>query len=169
MVKAFSSAWYYRLLLLFLLWLCVVGSVARLWPGGVRFFTTTSSSSMVPAIYPGSLIITKEQPLDGYAPGDVVSFYAQPVAGTKTNIVTHRIIRMGGNVYLTKGDANTTIDSTVLEPRFIIGKVLFTIPWIGNMIGFAKTNRGMYLSIIIPAGIFAMIELRRIAFLMQKG
>ncbi|MCR4326511.1 MAG: signal peptidase I [Candidatus Roizmanbacteria bacterium] len=169
MVKVFSSAWYYRLLLLFLLWLCVVGSVARLWPGGIRFFTTTSSSSMVPSIYPGSLIITQEQPLDGYAPGDIVSFYAQPVSGSRTNIVTHRIIRMGGNVYLTKGDANNAADPAILEPRFIIGKVLCTIPWIGNVVGFAKTNRGMYLSIIIPAGVFAVIELKRIALLIQRG
>lgn len=151
----------------FLLWIFLVGSFAVRWPGGIRLFTTTlSSASMEPTIYSGSLIITKAQLPDGYNPGDIVSFYVPPIIRSQTDIVTHRIVSKGGNVYLTKGDANSSLDPYILIPRYIIGKVIFVIPLIGNVIGFAKTNSGMYVTVIIPAAIFAFIELKRIRSLL---
>jgi signal peptidase len=84
-----------------------------------------------------------------YNVGDIISYYAK--INGKEEIVTHRIFRIGGNVYLTKGDANQALDEEKIVPRLIIGKVVLVIPYLGYLIGFAKTKIGLWLLIVLPA------------------
>ena len=102
-------------------------------PGKIKFFTN-KSYSMSPAVPKNGLSIVVKLPF--YDPGDVIVYYA--LINKKEEIISHRIVRMGGNVYLTKGDNNQAVDPTIVLPRLIIGKVILTIPYLGDYITFIK-------------------------------
>jgi signal peptidase I len=110
-------------------------------------FTNDISDSMYPSINRGSVTILKEYPK--YEIGDVISYYSN--FGGTDEIVTHRIVDIGGNVYTTKGDNNTVADRELVRPRLVIGKVVYTIPDLGYLITFAKSQIGTWVCIIIPA------------------
>jgi len=102
---------------------------------------------MSPLINPGSITLVVKQP--SYIIGDIISFYT--ITDDKVNIITHRIVNDGGNVYITKGDVNSAVDETTVLPRLVIGKVYMIIPYLGLFISFAKTGIGLWLTILIPA------------------
>lgn len=126
--------------------------------GYVRSFTN-SSDSMAPDITTGSIIIVKKS--DRYNVGDAISFYSKESG--KEEIVTHRITGIGGNVYVTKGDANQVQDREIVLPRLVIGKVERVIPYLGYVVGFAKSFPGTLITIILPALFIVGTELSKIA------
>lgn len=119
---------------------------------------TNKSDSMIPAINQGSQTIVKSLPR--YFVGDAIAYHAN-IDGL-AEIVTHRIVDIGGNVYTTKGDNNAVADRELVKPRLIVGKVIFIIPYLGHLITFAKSLIGTWLLIIIPAMIIAGSEFIRI-------
>ena len=120
-------------------------------------FLIIKSNSMWPNLSVGSLILVKKE--DEYQPGDIISFYTQN--NGKEEIVTHRLIKIGGNVYITRGDANLAIDSYV-KPRLVIGKVIFSLPYIGLAYLLVKNLFGVFVFIIFPAIFFISIEALKI-------
>ena len=119
------------------------------------------SGSMAPAIKMGGLVLVK--PADEYKIGDVITFGSD--ARTKTPI-THRIYDVRvieGNIsYITKGDANEEQDQREIQKRDILGKVLFSVPYIGYAVDFAKKPIGFMLIIIVPAVIIIGDEIKKI-------
>ncbi len=132
-------------------------------PGGKRIFTNRKAS-MLPLISPNSLTVVK--PYDYYDVGDIISYY-QEVEGREM-IVTHRIAQIGGNVYVTKGDYNEAVDSEVVRPRLVIGKVIIIIPWLGLIFSLVKSPWGTGLFILLPAVIIISGEVYRIKTLITK-
>ena len=125
------------------------------------------SGSMEPAIHTGSVIIIK--PESTYKVGDVITFGKN----TKTDVpTTHRIAEMkivsGEVVYKTKGDANNAEDSTEITQKEVIGKVLFSIPYLGYIVDFVKKPIGLMLVIVVPAVIVIYDELRKIGKEVKK-
>ena len=127
---------------------------------GTHIYTTTSNS-MAPYITTNDVFVVKKFPINSYDKGDVISFYEK--VGEGERIVTHRIYRLGGNVYVTKGDANEAIDEEYVRPRLIIGKVTRVVPHVGLYLSFFKTDVGMMLFVIIPA---VIIMLNRVFYIM---
>ena len=64
--------------------------------------------------------------------------------------------------YITKGDANNAPDQEEITKREIIGKVLFSVPYLGYAVDFAKKPLGFSLIIIIPASIIIFDEIKKI-------
>ncbi|MFA6518836.1 MAG: signal peptidase I [Candidatus Shapirobacteria bacterium] len=131
-------------------------------PQNLRAFVVLSGS-MAPSLKTGSLIFVK--PSSEYKVGDIVTFKAGSDADIKNpaNTVTHRVIdiKFKDNQisYLTKGDANTTPD---LDPRpagHVLGRVILSIPYIGYPVGYAKTQQGFILLVVIPATLIVYSEL----------
>lgn len=119
---------------------------------------TNKSDSMNPAINRGSITIVKS--FLSYKIGDAIAYYAY--INDQEEIVTHRVMDIGGNVYTTKGDANDVADRELVKPRLVIGKVVFIIPYLGYIITFVKSLVGTWLCIIIPALIIIGTELLKI-------
>lgn len=113
---------------------------------------------MNPTLNKGSIIITKA--FSQYSPGDIITYYSE--INGREEIVTHRITQLGGNVYITKGDANIAIDREFVLPRLIIGKVILIYSFFGYLVGFAKTTIGVWLMIILPAIIIIRTEVIKI-------
>lgn len=108
------------------------------------------SGSMEPAIHTGSVVIAK--PFDIYHVNDIITFGNKTTNQTPT---THRIVEVknnNGNIsYISKGDANNAVDRKEVLQRNVIGKVLFSVPYLGYAIDFVKKPLGFILVIIIPA------------------
>lgn len=115
-------------------------------PGGIKTFVV-QSGSMEPTIKTGSVVIVK--PEANYAKGDVITF--GPRSKTKPP-TTHRIIDIDdkGN-FVTKGDANEDQDFRATNRYEVIGKVLFSIPFIGYAVATAQKPWGFMIIVGIPA------------------
>ncbi|NQS76661.1 MAG: signal peptidase I [Peptococcaceae bacterium] len=94
------------------------------------------SGSMEPAIYPGDVVIIREQKVEQYKIGDVVTYL------DGQTVFTHRIVGVEEGMFVLQGDNNNTVDDTV-HPEQLAGKVLLTIPKIGVAMVFIKRPAGM--------------------------
>lgn len=104
------------------------------------------SGSMNPTIKVGTLIIVKEVEPKEVVKGDIITYH-----GSKTSLVTHRVVKVedGGNRFITKGDANETADPMPLEGNKLIGKVVYSIPLIGLILGVLNTKQGVGIALIL--------------------
>ena len=91
------------------------------------------SGSMEPAFSKGDLIIVKET--DEFDLNDIVVFESE------NSLVVHRVVGMGKDEVVTKGDANNTEDEPITRAD-VLGKVIFHIPYLGTVISFLKTPVG---------------------------
>lgn len=118
------------------------------------------SGSMEPALKKEGVVFT--WPKESYKVGDIISYEISGGKGT----VTHRIneIKYDNNQikYVTKGDANPAPDQEKVTKAQIIGRVLFSVPYLGHVISFSKTLPGLIILIIIPATIIVYEELKNI-------
>ncbi len=128
---------------------------------------TVLSGSMEPAIHTGSVVLVK--PATNYQIGDIITF--GKIGKTQTPI-THRIndirIQEGKPIYITKGDANNAPDTKEITQAEIHGKVLFSLPFAGYAVDFARKPIGFLLIIIIPAVAIIFDEARKIYAELKK-
>lgn len=159
MTKLFKIIYYIFIALIASVALLLIVSVLPI--TGNYELMVVQSGSMEPAIKMGSLIIVK--PYDDYEIGDIVTF--GDVTKNKTPI-THRIhdikVNEGKILYITKGDANEDPDGKEVLNREVIGKSLFSIPYLGYVVNFAKKPLGFALIIIIPAVVIIFDEVKKI-------
>ena len=152
----------YWLLLIVLLVIAGSAALSALGlPQEYRLFVV-QSGSMEPTIKTGSLVIVK--PESQYIKGDIITFKVQPQADIKNPnlLISHRIVDIKGvngqTFFITKGDANNTPDMELRPEGNVLGKVIFSIPYLGYPVGFAKTQNGFILLIVIPATIIVYSE-----------
>lgn len=126
-------------------------------PGNYKMMVVLSGS-MEPAIKTGSVVVVK--PADSYQKGDIITFEDRE---TKTTSVTHRIVEVkekdGNKFFVTKGDANDAPDSNEVSQDQIVGKTLFSIPYIGYPVNFTKTLEGLIVLVVIPATLIIYSEI----------
>lgn len=129
-------------------------------PGNYKVFTVISGS-MEPALKIGSMIVSA--PAKDYQIGDIVTF--GEISDTKVP-ATHRIhdikIVDGALVYITKGDANKTPDGREVPQSEVFGKVLFSVPYLGYVLGFLRQPTGFILVIALPAALIIFGEGKKI-------
>lgn len=122
---------------------------------GYRIFYVTSGS-MEPTIPVASVVLVERQ--DEYQMGDIITF-SQP---GRDNLVTHRIvdITQQGRVqsFTTKGDANNTDDNQLIPSMNVHGKVLYYVPYLGELVAFVQTPLGFGLTVILPGAILMIYE-----------
>lgn len=116
------------------------------------------SGSMEPAIRTGSIAIV--EPVEEYSESDIITFTS---ASNPDNTITHRITGKeetdGEEVFTTQGDANESADTNPVNKESVIGKVIFSVPYIGYPVAFAKTEIGFILLIVIPATLIIYNEI----------
>lgn len=116
-------------------------------------FYTILTTSMVPKIDAGDIIITYKNKDNIYKDKDVITFVSQANM-TKGVTITHRIIKteiLNGNYYYyTKGDANNTADSTPVSSENVVGKVILKIPKAGYLQQFMVSKFGWLVVIVLP-------------------
>lgn len=97
---------------------------------------TVISGSMEPAIKTGSVVVIK--PKKEYSAGEVITF----ISGSGS-LTTHRIIareeKEGVVFFRTKGDANDVSDGREISESEVVGRVVFSIPYLGYVTNFSQT------------------------------
>lgn len=114
---------------------------------------TIMSASMSPTINVGDLCFIHSK--DSYREGNIVTFTVED------EYITHRIeCDNGDGTFITKGDANKTVDVLNLSEGQIVGKVGLTIPKMGYLLNFLGTMWG---GIAVVAIMVAIIFIDAIA------
>lgn len=145
----------YWLIIIFLVLIAVptAFSVLKI-PGGLKMLVV-QSGSMEPTIKTGSAILIKKQ--DTYSVDDIITF-AEGSNDSTTHRVTRSSIVNGKEVFDTKGDANQAGDREAISIDSVLGKTVFTLPYLGYVVAFTKTQKGFIFLIVIPATIIVFSE-----------
>lgn len=125
---------------------------------------TVMSGSMEPALRTGGIVFTdtgKQTP----EIGDIIAYQ---LGDSK---VTHRVIRKTTQGYVTKGDANDKEDPSLVTEEQIIGKVFFTIPFLGYAAVFArqKTIMAVLAAMLLQEMIFLLIQWKGARFWRKRN
>jgi signal peptidase len=124
---------------------------------------TDLSGSMEPKIAPGDVVINEEiEPWEARV-GDIVTF-RDPQDASK--LLTHRVVSTkdtGSHIwFVTQGDANNTQEHWRVGASGEIGRLVYTVPWVGHLAVFARTKLGWGLLVGIPLLLVLIEELARI-------
>ena len=84
------------------------------------------SGSMLPKLQIGEIIILLEQ--ENYKIDDIITYRVE-----NSYFITHRIVQITDEGYITKGDANNAEDETVVKQEQIQGKVIFQSKLLGKI------------------------------------
>jgi signal peptidase len=125
--------------------------------GGDTRYEPVYTGSMEPAIPVGGVVVIKPVDPESLREGDIICF---ELSGPTT--ITHRIISITEEGFITKGDANEDPDQWIVKRENIVGKALFTIPYLGYLSHFVRTPLGFILLIVIPASLIIIMEIRNI-------
>jgi signal peptidase len=108
---------------------------------GYRYYTILTPS-MQPAYNVGDMIFVKVGDTDNIKEGDVITFNPSSDSGAYlTHRVTEKITNYEGSgvtCFRTKGDANDSNDSFLIDEDRVIGKVGFRIAKLGYIIRFIQ-------------------------------
>ena len=132
---------------------------------GVRFVGlkpfVVLSGSMEPVYHVGSLIYVKPTDHTALQVGDPITYMI-----SQDTVVTHRIIEVLVDEedpdtvrYFTKGDANEAADGTSVHCRNIIGKPVFSIPYLGYVSSYIQNPPGKYVAIAAGALLILLVFL----------
>lgn len=108
------------------------------------------SGSMEPELSIDDMIIIKRA--DQYTKGDVITFRAG------NDFVTHRIIEVTANGFITQGDANNTVDNEVAKGN-VVGKLSGVIPKAGTVLQWFRTPIGITAAVVVIILIAVVPEL----------
>ena len=106
------------------------------------------SGSMEPKIRTGSVAyINSNVKAEEIKVGDVIAF------NTGTKQITHRVISINDDKsFKTKGDANSVADKNKVNFSNYFGKTIFSLPYLGFLLGAFQTKFG-YIVLIAIVGI----------------
>ena len=134
----------------------IIPFVIYFWPaslGGDTTIMLVQGQSMLPTILPGSLVVAKAAP--DYQIGDIVAY--EQKEGGSSKIVVHRIIDVDSRGFIIQGDNNPRKDVGYPTEDDILGTVLFSTPYVGDILGMFKNP---YI-LVISAGIIFAIQIEQ--------
>ena len=148
MNKSIKKAWDAITTLLVVLVVALAVLLVGMRFAGFKVFTVLSGS-MEPTYHTGSVIYVKEVDHTTLQAGDVITF-----AISEDMVATHRIVGVVPDDedpsvlrYRTKGDANDSEDGTLVHYKNIVGKPIFTIPYLGYIASYIQSPPGSYVAI----------------------
>lgn len=133
--KIFFSTLYVLLLLYLIIFIPIIWGYKPL---------VIISGSMEPILKVGGILYYKEIDKNDYKINDIVVFKS-----TKY-LISHRIVEITDNGFITKGDANKNIDSNKVQFNKALGiGTNWSIPYIGYYADFIYKNKWILLIVLI--------------------
>ena len=136
---------------------------------GFRYYTILTAS-MEPELSVGDLIFVQLKDAENINVNDVITFNP---SSDNDAYLTHRVTEKienyqgtGVTCFKTKGDANDTEDSFLIDESRVIGTVSFHIPGLGYVIRFVQLRWYIIVPIIIM--IFVFFHLLKVYFSYNK-
>lgn len=126
---------------------------------GVRVATITTNS-MNPSITSGTLIVSKPNKI--YKVTDIIAYKEiNPSTKTETGrIITHRIVEVKSDGFVTKGDANEFPDPGEVKREQVLGSVFLVVPNLGFLDIIVRTIPGFLIFVALPTFIIVRSELK---------
>ena len=125
---------------------------------GIRPYTVLSGS-MEPTYHVGSLIYVKNVDPFELEAGDVITYMLD-----EDTLSTHRIVEVvsdeedsGVVRFMTKGDANDTVDGSLVHYKNVVGKPIFSIPKLGYVANYIQNPPGTYIAIAMGAILLLLV------------
>lgn len=103
------------------------------------------SESMEPVLKVGGILYYEKTDLNDFEVNDIL------VYEIKNHIISHRIVDKVDNSFITKGDANNSVDNFLVNESQVLGKgTNWSIPFLGYYADFIYTNKYLlYIAIIV--------------------
>lgn len=139
-----------------------------------------TSGSMRPTLNVGDVCVIQRVSPDQYVVGDHYSHTGDIIVFDATGIysgtepVIHRIVNStydnasGHYWFTTEGDNNAYPDPGPVEDSKVYGKVILTIPWIGNIFLFLRGG-GVWLVVIILAVVIVFMFVQEASKIQKKA
>ena len=139
----------------------ILGSIVAFWLGLKTYLRTdypllaVASGSMIPTLNVGDLIIVQgglnvDDIVAQYETGDIIVFHKP---SNPDELIVHRAVEKygsGDTAFLkTKGDNNTPLDTWNVYDSDLVGKVVWSIPYLGQIPLFVRTPTGMSIIVIL--------------------
>ncbi len=149
------------LLLIAVILACIPLTLPRL--AGYQVYNVISGS-MEPAIPIGSLVLVKPQEASEIQEGDIIAYSSKTDAGA---IITHRVVenQVAAGRLVTKGDANAEHDINPVEYEQLLGKIIFSVPYLGMALQGAASPSGKVAAICL---VIIAVLLHSIAGLLKR-
>ncbi|MCR4760922.1 MAG: signal peptidase I [Oscillospiraceae bacterium] len=132
---------------------------------GFRYYVVLTPS-MEPELSPGDMVFVKITDSASIQVNDVITFNP---SGSNDAYLTHRVVEKldnfegsGVTCFRTKGDANDTADSFLIDESRVVGKVKFHIPKLGTVLRFIQLRWYFIVPLVIL--FFAFLELMKYYF-----
>ncbi len=98
-----------------------------------------------------------------YVVGDVIT-YEPPAAADVDGMVTHRIVAIGPDGIVTKGDAEAAVDPWTLRSEHpTMSRVAFSVPWVGWAYLFLFHPQGWLLTVGSAIALMLLMSRRLMA------
>lgn len=129
---------------------------------GYRYYVVLTDS-MAPAFRSGDMVFVKRCHADSIQTGDIITFNPSSESAA---YLTHRVTEKlpdyqgtGVTCFRTKGDANDSADSFLIDESRVIGVVKLSLPKLGLVIRFAQLR--WYYIVPLMVLLFVFLELMR--------
>ena len=138
--------------------LVIVVAVAMLLVGarlfGLQVYAVLSGS-MEPTYHVGSVIYVEPVDPSEIQVGDPITF----VMNEELTVATHRVVRIDAenSHFYTKGDANDAPDAAPVHFNNLLGKPVFTIPYLGYISSYVQSPPGMYYAIAVGVLLLVLV------------
>ena len=116
------------------------------------------TSSMTPALPPGSAIYVKACDAQDLEPGDIITF---TLSSSTTLVETHRVVENDWQArqLVTKGDANNVVDRYDVDSRDLLGKVVWSSLILGKIVRLVSNPLIFVPIILVPLAIILITNL----------
>jgi len=111
-----------------------------------------TSGSMAPVVEAGDIVLVKPHNGESLGPPQVIHF----VSESHDSGFLHRIIAVEDGSYVTKGDANPSIDSATVAGSSVSGVARVLVPGVGRLLlffGDPSLMAGLLLIVVVGAAI----------------
>lgn len=115
------------------------------------------TTSMEPEIMAGDMIIGKSVDPEELQVGDVITYMGE-TGSFKDKIVTHKIIEINDDVFVTQGVANDIPDPAIYSSQ-IMSRYITTVPLMGKLFSIINSKFGFVFLIIMPLGLLIINEI----------
>lgn len=124
---------------------------------------TEMSDSMRPLLRAGDIVVVAPLAPARARVGDVVAF-SDPLGSGRT--ITHRVlsVRISGDRvrFVTRGDANSSVERWSVATDGRLGRVVLRLPRLGALLAPLGTPSGRLLLVALPLALLCLLELWRI-------
>ena len=115
------------------------------------------TESMEPEIMAGEMILGRAADPEDLQVGDIIT-YAGETGTLKGKIITHKIIEIQGDTFITQGVANDVPDPPVGATQ-ILSRYVATIPLAGDLFSVINSKFGFIFLIATPLGLLIVNEI----------